>query len=81
MNIATNGGKQMRLQFTITKVASSWIKGIDFRQGILTLDLGDRLYAYRNVPAKEALGLLEAKSAGTYFNERIKDCYEWRELT
>ncbi len=39
-----------------------------------------RTYLYADVPAKVALELQTAQSIGQYFNWRIRDQYEFREL-
>lgn len=39
-----------------------------------------RVYVYFLVPQREYDGFLAAPSLGRYFNERIRGCYECREL-
>jgi hypothetical protein len=39
-----------------------------------------RVYVYFGVPEREYRDFLAASSAGQYFNERIRDHYDYREL-
>ena len=39
-----------------------------------------RRYLYSQVPSEEVEGMKAAFSKGIYFNRRIRDCYEFREL-
>ncbi len=39
-----------------------------------------RVYVYFGVPQQEYGGFLAAPSPGQYFNERVRDRYEYREL-
>lgn len=64
----------------ITEKRSSWIRGVDYYKGLLTLDLDGRMYSYWKVPPKVAVGLVKADSLGQYFNDYIKDLYDFKEL-
>ena len=65
---------------TCTIDDSSWIFGIDYHQGVLTIDLGTSLYAYRDVPIGTVIGLLTAASKGRYFNEYVREEYDYIRL-
>ena len=70
----------MQLQLTTTKIESSLIKGIDYFKGMLTVALGRSMYTYYKVPMTVVLELLSSDSLGNYFNENIKNSYDFREL-
>lgn len=70
----------MQVQFTVTKIESSLIRGIDYTKGILTVDLGKSLYSYYKVPASVALAMISSDSLGRFYNECIKDEYDFRQL-
>lgn len=56
------------------------VKGIP--QGILTLVFKkDRVYRYDGVPTMIYNSLVGAESAGKYFEEHIKDVYDFEEVT
>ncbi|MEM4379314.1 MAG: KTSC domain-containing protein [Thermoplasmatales archaeon] len=66
------------MEFLINNVKSSVVKGIMYNhKKELTVQLVDRLYIYKNVPKKIAQEFLNANSKGKFFNENIKEFYEY----
>ena len=68
------------MNITITKIESSLIKGVDYNKGILTIDVGKKLYSYRDVPRSVFIDFIGSNSLGKFFNDFIKDIYEYVEL-
>ena len=66
-----------------TPVASSVIARLGYDQDTETLEVEfhtGRIYRYVGVPPSVYEALLNAESLGRYFNERIRDHYEFREI-
>jgi len=61
-----------------TNVDSSFIQAAIYnayqRDLIVTMNTGKK-YVYKNVPEHIAVGLAAAESAGTFFNQRIKNMF------
>jgi len=64
-------------------MASSAIQAFEYdperRELLVTFTTGRR-YIYADVPEHVAIGLERASSLGRYFNWRIRDQYEFREI-
>ena len=61
-------------------INSTAVTGADYdaNTGVLTLLVGNRLFEYTGVPAATYTGLLEADSAGRFYNSNIRSKFEVR---
>ncbi|HEX6444037.1 MAG TPA: KTSC domain-containing protein [Streptosporangiales bacterium] len=60
------------------RVESSVLASVGFDAGTLEVEfVSGAVYRYLEVPAAEYAALRWAESHGTYFNEHIKDNYEY----
>ena len=71
-----------RTSFAVERVLviSSHIRSVGFDRETLTLEVrftNGRVYQYLDVPESVYCGLLSARSAGRYFNDRIRDVYRF----
>lgn len=67
----------------IPNVKSSMMTRVEYDHELSELDItfvGGRIYRYLNVAADIYHDLLDAPSQGSFFNERIKDGFEFREV-
>jgi KTSC domain len=65
-------------------VDSTLIKavGYDLPSCVLEVEFhGGKLYEYYDVPLTVYSRLMAAESAGTYFNESIRDLYSYRKIS
>lgn len=65
------------------RVQSSAVRsvGYDRKRRVLEVEVaGGTVYQYLDVPAREYFALVSADSVGRYFNQRIKDGYEFRKV-
>lgn len=64
-------------------ISSSVITSVGYDDRALVLEVefvSGRIYRYFDVPRARFDGLLTAESAGAYFNESIRDSFEYEEL-
>jgi hypothetical protein len=62
------------------RVESSAVRsvGYDKRRRVLEVEVaGGTVYQYLDVPAREYFALVSADSVGRYYNQQIKDTYEF----
>lgn len=67
----------------LPRVKSSMMTAIDYDDDRRELDItfvGGKTYRYFEVPSDIYDGLLDAESKGAFFNEHIKDRFEYREV-
>ena len=63
------------------KVKSSVLSGVCYIDNTLYLQFNnERIYLYYNVPSSVYDHLCQAPSLGKYFNQYIKDKYEYKRL-
>jgi hypothetical protein len=65
------------------RVESSAVRsvGYDKRRRVLEVEIaGGAVYQYLDVPAREYFALVAADSVGRYYNQQIKETYEFRKL-
>ncbi len=66
------------------RVESSAVRsvGYDKKRRILEVEVaGGAVYQYLDVPAREYFALVSADSVGRYYNQQIKEAYEFRKVT
>ena len=64
----------------MTPLSSSNLSGYDYNHAAQALTItfhSGRMYTYKGVPQDVVDGLASASSAGKYFNENIKNTYDW----
>ena len=65
-------------------VDSTMMINVDYEEGLQELDItfiGGKTYRYFEVPLDTYAGLLDAESKGEFFNEHIKDQFNFNEVT
>jgi hypothetical protein len=65
------------------RVDSSAVLSVGYEQARRILEVevaGGAIYQYLDVPAREYFALVAADSVGRYYNQQIKDTYEFRKL-
>jgi hypothetical protein len=66
-----------------TRVRSSNLESVGYDPETKTLEVefkGRTVYQYYGVPEAMFVGLMKARSKGTYLSEHIKDRYRYRKL-
>jgi hypothetical protein len=75
--------KQLPSGYVVSHISSTAIKQIAYDRARKELKLtfvSGRTYVYEDVPIDAYEELLSAESQGAYFNHRIRDAYEYREV-
>jgi hypothetical protein len=55
--------------------------GYDKKRRVLEVEVaGGAIYQYLDVPAREYFALVSADSVGRYYNQEIKETYEFRKV-
>jgi hypothetical protein len=65
------------------RVDSSAVLSVGYEKARRILEVevaGGAIYQYLDVPAREYFALVAADSVGRYYNQQIKDTYEFRKL-
>jgi hypothetical protein len=65
------------------RVDSSAVRSVGYDKGRRILEVevaGGAVYQYLDVPAREYFALVSADSVGRYYNQQVKDTYEFRKL-
>jgi len=79
-----NHAGRFALKANMPHVESSMMDNLEYDESNSELDItfvGGKTYRYFNVPPDVYADLLDAESKGEFFNERIKDQYEFSEVT
>ena len=66
-----------------TPVTSSDITSIGYEDNVLEIEFhsGGSVYQYFHVPEQEYNGLMNAQSHGKYFNQNIKNKYQYEKIS
>ncbi len=66
-----------------TQVTSSDIASIGYKDSVLEIEFhsGNNVYQYFQVPEQEYNELMNAQSHGKYFNQNIKNKYQYEKVS
>src|SRR5262245_55988802 len=79
-----NHAGRFSLRADMPFVESSMMNNVEYDESSNELDItfvGGKTYRYLKVPPDVYADLLDAESKGEFFNERIKDLYEFNEVS
>jgi hypothetical protein len=80
--VATHGSREEQSGRFLPK-QSSVIAAVYYDEEESALDItftGGKTYRYKGVPLEIYVGLMEAESQGTFFNQKIKGAFEFTEV-
>ena len=69
--------------FLVENIQSDVLTEFMYFAGLLDLDIrfnSGSVYRYKNVPLIVAYGLMASESAGKFYNEKVRNAYEWEKI-